>query len=93
MNIEITYVWQGRDILVSYKPHEFINMDHIEIRSKDGLPLPITATGYHSHFTPAQSSSMTSEEVIGLITGWLDEMEQSSDWQKYLMNSRQLDLF
>lgn len=93
MNINIILVWHNRDIEISYQPHKFVDMDHIEIRSRDGLPLPITATGYHSHFTSAQSSSMSSEEVIGLITGWLDEMEQSSDWQKYLMNSRQLDLF
>lgn len=93
MNIETTFEWQGRNIQITYTPHYFTDMDHVEIRSGDGLPLPITSTGYRSEFRPASTPAMGMEEVIKLVTGWLKEMAQSKKWLEYDLKSRQLSLF
>lgn len=85
--------WEGRAVQLSYSPRRWTVIDHVEIRSPDGEPLPITATGYRSHFFGPVEPAMTIEEVTEMVIRWLDAEAQSLDWLTYLEQSKQLSLF
>jgi len=64
----------------------------LEIHSQDKQPLPITETGYKSHFTPASEI----EEFGGAekyVRHWLDQEAKSKEWKEYVRQSKQLTLF
>ena len=84
-------VWRGIVVEVRHTPN-FLNLahDHIEIEAIDPLrsPLPITKTGYRSHFIdPGDLEDY--ESVVAFAEFWLDQAAQSPEWQK----DRQLWLF
>lgn len=90
--------WRGIRIEISYNPSWSESyariygypLAHLEVRSiaPDKAALPITATGYRSHFTPAQVIEENGGPVA-FVLAWLAEAEQSPEWQA----RRQLDLF
>lgn len=47
--------WRGIALEISYTPEAFIATDHVEIRTEGRIPLPVTETGYRSHFVPVGS--------------------------------------
>ena len=49
---------------------------HLEIRSENGEPLPITTTGYRSHFFLTDKPP-NMEEIIAFVTQWLNKEEKS----------------
>ena len=85
---ELFLVWNGLDIRVTFsreKEPSYINFVHIEIRCKE--PLPMTNTGYRSHFMQAEAfAEYDSLEVF--IAAWLEEAAQSKDW-KQIWEARQ----
>ena len=101
MSIEnIKLIWNEIAIDVTYnddwsKAHREImgfSMAHLEIRSENNVRLPVTKTGYRSHFIAATII----EEYGGTekyVTDWLEEKAKSKDWQDYWYNSKQLSLF
>ena len=97
-NIKLT--WNTISIDVNYnndwsKAHREImgfSMGHLEIQSKDKARLPITETGYRSHFIAAT----TIEEYGGpekYVMDWLDEKSKTKAWRDYWRSSNQLSLF
>ena len=69
-------------------------LDHLEVRSlaPEREPLPITDTGYPSHFTARKIV----EEVGGpaaLVLAWPDYFAQSPLWKAKQITRQQLDLF
>lgn len=101
MSIEnIRLIWNKIAINVTYnndwsKAHREIMghaMGHLEIKSENRTRLPITETGYRSHFITA-----TIIEDYGgaekYVTDWLEEKAKSKDWQEYWRSSKQLSLF
>lgn len=90
--------WEGIALSVRWTPN-WLNMDargydiaHLEPLSDDCVPLPMTETGYRSHFT--------SREVVDAEGGpvsfarkWLDLEAMSSDWKRQVEASKQLALF
>lgn len=65
---------------------------HLEIRSTERQRLPITKTGYRSHFMAASAL----EEQGGpekFVLSWLDHGAASKGWIDYFEKSRQLTLF
>ncbi|MCJ1903355.1 hypothetical protein MR829_23860, partial [Paracoccus versutus] len=46
-----TIVWRGVQIEITFTPEAFGMVDHIELRTEGKAPLPVTETGYRSHFT------------------------------------------
>ena len=66
---------------------------HLEIMSVTREPLPITETGYKSHFT----AKCLIEEFDGPVESakmWLDgEAKDNIIWQNYVSKSRQMSLF
>ena len=101
MTIEtININWNTIEIEITYnddssKAHREIYghaMAHLEIRSNGKQPLPMTETGYRSHFTLAS----TIKEQGGaetFVRTWLDHEAQSKAWQDYVERSKQLTLF
>jgi len=93
MSTNITFEWEGRAIRLSYHPRYLSMIDHLEIRSADGDPLPITETGYRSHFFGPVEPFMTANEVIEMVMRWLNKEAASPAWQTYILQTKQLSLF
>lgn len=93
--------WQGYRIEVRYCPswspsYEEIYgecMAHLELMSLEEprLPLPVTETGYRSHFTPAK---FIDDEggPIAFVQSWLDDAAKSTKWKALEAASRQMSL-
>jgi hypothetical protein len=63
---------------------------HIELRGNQ--PLPVTTTGYRSHFIPMdQFEAFASLEQ--LVRLWLDDAAKSKEWMKAQEERRQLKVF
>lgn len=90
---DITLEWEGRILRLSYKPRYLGMIDHVEVRSDDGAPLPITETGYRSHFFGPVEPVMTIEEVRQMVIDWLNSEAAKPEWQAHLADSQQLTLF
>lgn len=84
--------WEGRSIQLSYRAQYFEGFAHLEIRSDDKQPLPMTATGYRSHFF-APDHPLSLEDVKALVFDWLEEKAKSRKWRAYLKATEQPDLF
>lgn len=87
--------WQGIEIEAVYTPLKWGVIAHLEIRSiaPQGVPLPITSTGYRSHFHQPGTVEAHGGDVVGQVIAWLDEEAQSPDWKAYIERSRQGELF
>ena len=94
--------WQGIDIELTYCPSwskAYYNtygdaLAHLECRAiyPHKARLPITETGYRSHFVAACHVEAEGGPVA-YLTAWLDEAAQSADWQRHLEAQRQPMLF
>lgn len=94
-------VWNGVTITISYEPRWLSLADdygldtaHLEIEAvaPERAPLPITETGYRSHFTTAHAVAAMGGPVA-LVRTWLDEEAASPAWQRQAAAARQLTLF
>jgi hypothetical protein len=88
--------WNGVRIEVVYEP-EWLGdgeLAHIEIRSlvPPKAPLPITETGYRSHFT---TPSVIDEAggSVAFVREWLDIEAATPRWRRLEAAARQLSLF
>lgn len=87
--LEIT--WQDIAITVSIT-NNWLNTDYHHIELKADQPLPVTTTGYRSHFVPVyQFDAFASLEQ--LVRLWLDDAAKSKEWIKAEEERRQLKLF
>jgi|GEM_PF-550183 len=90
-----TLVWEGITLLVSYEPHWLRSMTarlEINVIQPEGAPLPVTDTGYRSHFL----KSGLVEEAGGptaYVRAWLDREARNPVWIRARDRWRQLDLF
>ncbi|WP_298921479.1 hypothetical protein [uncultured Roseobacter sp.] len=84
-------VWAEREITVSWQAN-WLNSGHCHIELRCDERLPVTQTGYRSHFVP-QGSFADEAAVAAFVTKWLDEAADDKVWQAYLIDSRQLKLF
>lgn len=90
------FAWQGIGIEATYTPLRWGVIDHLEIRSINppGAPLPITATGYRSHFHQPGTAEALGGDVAAQVIAWLDEEAATNpEWRAYVEASRQGDLF
>jgi hypothetical protein len=83
--------WQGREIEVAYQPHSFAGCAHLQIRVRHGRPVPITETGYRSHFTSRGDVEQLGGPVAYVET-WLNVMAETKAWRR-VAGGRQLNLF
>ncbi len=87
--------WQGIEIEAVYTPLKWGMMAHLEVRSThpERAPLPITDTGYRSHFHTPGTIEALGGDVVAQVIAWLDEEARKTHWQAYLNASSQGDLF
>lgn len=96
----LTIEWRKVAITVRHckdwsKGHFNINgtrMTHTEIINIDNDPLPITSTGYKSHFMDSTHLD-NYDGILDYVTQWLDHEAQSKQWKAYVVDKSQLKLF
>jgi hypothetical protein len=96
-----TLLWRGVSLEITFE------RDWLGIASKYDLaashltvtaiepkraPLPITETGYRSHFLGFEDIDQVGGPVA-YVKAWLDHMAQSREWIDHQQASRQLSLF
>ena len=91
--------WQGLHIEVRYCPswsksYEDIYgapLAHLAIETVEPprSPLPMTETGFRSHFTVAEAID-NEGGAVAFVRGWLEEGASSADWKKQEAAARQL---
>ena len=98
-----TFDWRGITVQVEYEADwlgaaargsHLLVSGHLQLRSlvPDRAPLPVTVTGYRSHFLPMGEVERAGGPVA-YATAWLDRMAQSREWKQYEEGGRQLSLF
>lgn len=87
--------WQGIEIEATYTPRKWGAIAHLQIRSiaPAGAPLPITSTGYRSHFHQPGIVEAHGGDVVAQVTAWLDEEATRRDWRAHVEAARQGELF
>ena len=88
-------LWQGIEIEIVYTPRRWSVIDHLDIRSvrPERAPLPITSTGYKSHFVQPGTIEAPGGDVVAQVHAWLDEEAAKPDWLEQMEASRQTSLF
>lgn len=93
-------IWNNIAITIGYVPNYSNSvkeltgetLSHIEVRSANQQKLPITETGYRSHFTSKKEIEMYGD-AESYVLKWLNQESQSKEWQDYFLSSQQLTLF
>lgn len=90
--------WNGINLEIHYEPVYFkfgkdFTLSHISVYTENKLPLPITETGYRSHFFHPNELEGYSD-IWAYVHAWLEqEAKTNSDWKIIEQNSIQLSLF
>lgn len=90
------FIWRGIEIEAGYTPRKFGGViAHLEVRSiaPERAPLPITETGYRSHFHPCGTVEANGGDVVAQLVAWLDEEAAKPEWRQHVEASRQGTLF
>lgn len=89
------FMWQGIEIEATYTPRKWGVIAHLEIRSivPEKAPLPITSTGYRSHFHQPGTVEALGGDVVAQVIAWLDEEAAKPEWLAHVEASRQGTLF
>lgn len=85
-------IWNGIKIMVTHTPNYFTDIDHVELHAEDRQRLPITETGYKSHFCH-ESQIEPYGSALAFVQAWLDHASQSREWRAHVEASQQLSLF
>lgn len=88
--------WEGIEIEATYVPHSWGGViAHLEIETiqPPRASLPITETGYLSHYHACGTVEASGGDVVAQVISWLDEAATNPDWQKHMRKSRQGELF
>lgn len=89
------FTWQGIEIEATYTPLKWNVIAHLEIRSitPERAKLPITDTGYRSHFHQPGTIEALGGDVVAQLIAWLDEEAAKPAWRAHIDASRQGELF
>jgi len=83
--------WQGISIEITHTPdwpgHGY---QHIELRAVERLP--VTETGYRSHFIHDEHMALF-KDATEFVIEWLDEFAKDPVWLRHVEASKQLTLF
>lgn len=91
--------WRGIGIEIRYEPdwlgcvrEDRVCHFDIEAITPERSPLPITETGYRSHFAnPVEIDEAGGP--VAFVTAWLDAAAQAPAWKEKEQAARQLTLF
>ncbi len=86
--------WQGISILITHAHKAWGVIEHLEIKTIDPpkAPLPITDTGYLSHYLD-ESYLQEYGGAVAYILAWLDHESKKSAWKSKQETARQYSLF
>lgn len=87
--------WFNIEIEVKYSQFYFGNSDiisHLSINSKGSVPLPMTSTGYRSHFLH-HSEIEARGGFVQYALDWLNQEANNPDWISINSKAQQLSLF
>lgn len=89
--------WDGLAVSINWRPvwlglSAGYAIAHLEIIADNRAALPITETGYRSHFVQREEVEVLGGPVA-YARAWLDHEAQSSAWKAHRAASRQLSLF
>lgn len=89
------FAWRGIAIRVIHTPRRWSAIEHLEIRSVTPVnaPLPISGTGYRSHFTPIGTVAAHGGKAVAQVTAWLDEEATTPEWRALHEASQHGELF
>lgn len=76
---EHNITWRGISLTVTFTPEKFGMIDHIEIMTAGRKPLPITETGYRSHFISV-GAVQDYGGPVAFVTAWLDQEAKRVGW-------------
>lgn len=79
--------WRGIALTITFTPDWLGVTAHLEIETEGRIPLPVTETGYRSHFMPVGSIEAYGGPVA-FVTDWLDSEAKRIGW-----GGAQLSLF
>ena len=90
-------MWRGIDLIVTFERNWLSSVRpitaHLTITTApERQPLPITETGYRSHFLPAHAVDDEGGPVA-FVLAWLDHEAASPEWKAAELSARQLSLF
>jgi hypothetical protein len=87
-------VWREALIAIQYKSGDTFGFAHLEVRAiaPTGIPLPVTETGYRSHYV-YPLSVRNAGGVVSYVRRWLDSEATTKTYLRALERWRQLDLF
>jgi len=85
--------WRGVTIRIVFWTRRWnSDFDHLEITAMNDAPIPITETGYRSHFVP-DGNVEAHGGPEAYVLAWLDHEADSAAWKKREEASRQMSLF
>ena len=91
-----TLDWRGVLIEISYEPRWMNDgiIAHLELRTiaPEGAPIPVTETGYRSHFI-AQGSVEGMGGPTAYVLAWLEHEAKRNGWAEIEASARQYTLF
>ena len=87
-----TFRWEGVPITIEHREAWIGGADHLGIESGGRVPLPLTETGYRSHFLSGEEIAAAGGPVA-YVTAWLDDAARTAEWKAHVAASRQLSLF
>ena len=87
--IEVTCDASSYDLRCNKGPY----MIHIELRTlePERSPLPVTKTGYRSHFAHAEIVTEY-DTIIAFVQAWLDHAAKNNSWKQVERAAQQLCL-
>ena len=89
------FTWLGIEMSATHSPNYISpGWSHIELRvvKPKGMPVPITDTGYLSHFLD-EADLKAAGGAVAFFRAWLDREADSKAYRKALARWQQLDLF
>jgi hypothetical protein len=94
--------WEGVALLVRWRPGYFaveldegsrVEIGHLVIEAETGERLPISETGYRSHFIAPDALIPFDGDPAAYARAWLDHKAASDAWQAHIAARAQLSLF
>lgn len=77
--------WRNIDIAITFTPEKFGMVEHIELHTTNKEKLPVTETGYRSHFIP-MGTTAAHGGAVAFVTAWLDHEAARSGWSNDQMS-------
>ncbi len=89
------FEWNSILISLNYQHLRWGVIDHMTIKTIDppDAPLPITETGYCSHYIEPDALDYFDKDPVKYIMSRLDELGAQPAWQKQQDEARQYSLF